>query len=150
MSNPSKAKGTQAETALVNYARIHGFAQAQRLTLSGNQDRGDVILCPGLICEVKAHKVWSDLDIDQWLQETETERVNMETWYNRGSEFRDDFGRPAVPFRAFLVIRRPGKTDPAKWWVIERADPMNVGLEPPIQWRLSDYFDCLRALGWGS
>lgn len=146
MANPSKAKGTAAETALVNYARTHGFAQAQRLTLTGNQDRGDVILCPGLICEVKAHKVWSDLDIDQWLMETERERYNMETWYNVS---RGGLGGE-VPFRAFLVIRRPGKTDPAKWWVIERADPMNVGLEPPIQWRLADYFDCLRALGWGS
>lgn len=144
MSNPSKAKGTQAETALVNYARTHGFAQAQRLTLTGNQDRGDVILCPGLICEVKAHKVWSDLDIDQWLMETETERVNMNQWWNSNASATD------VDFRAFLVIRRPGKADPAKWWVIERADPMNVGLEPPIQWRLADYFDCLRALGWGS
>lgn len=145
MVNKPKAKGTAAETALVNYARTHGFAQAQRLTLTGNQDRGDVILCPGLICEVKAHKVWSDLDIDQWLMETETERVNMTTWWNL------DPGRVThLEFRAFLVLRRPGKTDPAKWWVIERSDPMNVGLEPPIQWRLADYFDCLRALGWGS
>lgn len=147
MANPSKAKGTAAETALVNYARAHGFAQAQRLTLTGNQDRGDVILCPGLICEVKAHKTWSDLDIDQWLTETETEAQNMTEWWNMSrlttiGSWQD--------FRGFLVIRRPGKTDPAKWWVIERADPMNVGLEPPIQWRLADYFDCLKALGWGS
>lgn len=150
MANPSKAKGTAAETALVNYARTHGFAQAQRLTLTGNQDRGDVILCPGLICEVKAHKVWSDLDIDQWLMETETEAKNMTTWWNSTNDWVHNSEIPHITFRGFLVLRRPGKTDPAKWWVIERSDPMNVGLEPPIQWRLADYFDCLRALGWGS
>lgn len=147
MTNPSKAKGTAAETAVVNYARTHGFSQAQRLTLTGNQDRGDIILCPGLICEVKAHKTWTDLDIDQWLDETEQEVHNMWAWWNRDVDKLS--GRP-LAFRGFLVIKRPGKTDPGKWWVIERADPMNVGLEPPIQWRLADYFDCLQALGWSS
>ncbi len=39
MSNPSKAKGTAAETAVVRYARAHGFPHADRLTLSGRYDR---------------------------------------------------------------------------------------------------------------
>ena len=79
MTNPSKAKGTAAETAVVRYARAHGFPLADRLTLSGRYDRGDVLLCPGAILEVKAGKAAQNASYGQilaWLDETERERVN--------------------------------------------------------------------------
>lgn len=149
MSNPSKAKGTAAETALVNWARQNGFAQAQRLALTGTQDRGDIILCPGLIVEVKAHATWTDADIDAWLDETTNEAMNMTLWWNRD---RNDPTDPS--FRAFggiLVLRRPGKADPAKWWVIDWADPCySTGVEIVGQYRLGEYFANLRDAGWGS
>ena len=79
MSNPSKAKGTRAESAVVLYAREHGFPLADRLTLSGRYDRGDIQLTVGAIVEVKAGKAAqaaSPAQIAAWLEETETERVN--------------------------------------------------------------------------
>lgn len=149
MSSPSKAKGTAAETALVNWARQNGFAQAQRLTLTGTQDRGDVILCPGIICEVKHHATWTDADIDQWLEETTNEAVNMTYWWNRGRNPAEP--GPLRTFRGILVLRRPGKTDPAKWWVIDRSDPCySTGVEIVGQYRLGEYFANLRDAGWGS
>lgn len=69
----SKDKGTKAETAVVGCARHSGFPLADRLTLTGRNDRGDVGLCPGVICEVKADK---SLDVAGWLKETATEKVN--------------------------------------------------------------------------
>jgi hypothetical protein len=79
MTNPSKAKGTAAETAVVRYARAHGFPLADRLTLSGRYDRGDVLLAPGAVLEVKAGKAATGASYGQvlaWLDETERERVN--------------------------------------------------------------------------
>ena len=79
MSNPSKAKGTAAETAVVRYARANGFPLADRLTLSGRFDRGDVLLTVGAIAEVKAGKAATGASYNQvlaWLEETERERVN--------------------------------------------------------------------------
>ena len=79
MTNPSKSKGTAAETAVVRYARAHGFPHADRLTLTGRYDRGDVLLAPGAIAEVKAGKAAQGASYNQvlaWLDETERERVN--------------------------------------------------------------------------
>lgn len=79
MVNKPKRIGTAAETAVVRYARAHGFPHADRLTLSGRYDRGDVLLCPGAILEVKAGKAAQAASIGQiraWLEETERERVN--------------------------------------------------------------------------
>jgi hypothetical protein len=79
MANPSKAKGTAAETAVIRYARANGFPLADRLTLSGRYDRGDVLLCPGAVLEVKAGKAATGASYGQvlaWLDETERERVN--------------------------------------------------------------------------
>lgn len=79
MTNRPKMIGTAAETAVVRAARTRGFPHADRLTLTGNNDRGDVGLCPGVIIEAKAGeaaKRASDAQIVTWLAETETERIN--------------------------------------------------------------------------
>lgn len=84
VSNPSKAKGTAAESAVVRYARANGFPLADRLTLSGRYDRGDVLLCPGAILEVKAGKAAQTASYGQilaWLDEAERERVNAAADY---------------------------------------------------------------------
>lgn len=74
--NASKAKGTRAETAVVNYLREQGFVSAHRKVLSGNKDKGDVQITPWCIAEVKAHATVTDGLIEQWLIETETEQGN--------------------------------------------------------------------------
>ena len=84
-------------------ARRLGFPNADRLTLAGRLDRGDVGLCPGVVLEVKggdAARIASDGDIGRWLDETERERVN------------------AHAAHAFLVVQRGhvGAINAHRWW----------------------------------
>jgi len=79
MTNRPKQIGTAGETAVVRAARTRGFPNADRLTLTGSLDRGDIGLAPGVIVEVKsgeAARRASDQKIAKWLLETERERVN--------------------------------------------------------------------------
>lgn len=75
MSNP---KGTRAETALVRYVRQHGFEQADRIPRKGARDEGDVVLCPGVIAEVKnVPSKYSTIRTPWlWLEQAEVERLN--------------------------------------------------------------------------
>ena len=52
----SKAKGTAAETAVVRFLRAVGFTQAERRTLGGTQDRGDIAGVPGVVIEVTVRR----------------------------------------------------------------------------------------------
>lgn len=79
MVNPSKAKGTAAETAIVKYAQGLGFPFAERIPLHGNHDHGDIRLAPGLILEVKAGKSAQTASLGQvcrWMSEAMTEARN--------------------------------------------------------------------------
>lgn len=69
----SRAKGTAAETGLVNFLRAHGWPHAERRALHGANDKGDVAGTPGVCWESKSAV---RLDLPGWLRETETERVN--------------------------------------------------------------------------
>jgi hypothetical protein len=145
MVNRPKNIGTAAETAVVRAARPRGFPGADRLTLTGALDRGDVGLCPGVIVEVKggdAARTASDGMIDGWLIETERERVNA------GADV------------AFLVTQRAG-VGPAnahRWWAWWRyswiADLGRTGIHPrligiPVRMQLGDALQLLRAAGYG-
>lgn len=68
-----RGKGTWAETAVAEYASYSGFPHADRLPRAGNKDRGDVGLCPGVICEVKNCTKWG---FPAWLRETAAEKAN--------------------------------------------------------------------------
>lgn len=77
--NRSKARGTAVETAVTRFAQGYGFPHADRRALAGSLDRGDVLLCPGVILECKGGataETASDALIGSWLAETERERVN--------------------------------------------------------------------------
>ena len=74
MVNKPRIKGTFAETVVVNYLRDNGFPYAERRTLKGAKDRGDVAGCPGLCFEVKYAGV--NLKISSWLGETDVESLN--------------------------------------------------------------------------
>jgi len=69
----NKAKGTSAETAVVNYLIEQGFLHAERRALTGVNDKGDVAGLPGVCIEVKAHKSYS---IPAWLKELAAEKIN--------------------------------------------------------------------------
>ena len=74
MANPSKQKGTAAETAVVRYLLEHGVIAA-RVPLAGAADIGDVHALNGrIVIEVKSRKAHpSPAQIAAWMAETDRE-----------------------------------------------------------------------------
>lgn len=76
--NPSKDKGTRAETAVVRHCQTL-FPNAERRALRGSNDVGDILLRPGVIVEVKAGKAAQYASLRQigaWIAETQREVDN--------------------------------------------------------------------------
>lgn len=97
---PSHAKGTRAETALVNWLKEHGRPNVERRALQGTRDRGDIAGTPGVVWEVKAG---ARLEIPRWLAETASEKAN------------DGAGV------GLLVVKPKGFGDArvGDWWVVQ-------------------------------
>ena len=82
MANPSKAKGTAAETAVVRLAAAMGIP-AKRVALAGAADQGDVWLWPEgdgarVVVEVKSRsKAWTWTEIHKWWAEAEAEALRV-------------------------------------------------------------------------
>lgn len=93
--NRSQAKGTTAETAVVNWLKEHGFPYAERRALSGAQDRGDIANVPGVVIEVKN---CARLALAEWVDEAQHEADNA-----RVSVFA-------------VVHKRPRKGNPGEWY----------------------------------
>jgi len=70
----SKQKGTLAETAVAEFLK-HTFPAVERRTLSGANDKGDIAGVPGCVIEVKNQRTYK---IQEWMKETETERLNAQ------------------------------------------------------------------------
>lgn len=90
---------------MVRALRSRGFPHAERRALAGTNDLGDIVGTPGIVWEVKggeAAKTASDGLIDEWLAETDTERVNA----------RADVG--------VLVVQRRsvGAPNAHRWWAL--------------------------------
>ena len=147
MANPSKRKGTAAETAAVKAARRLGFPLADRHPLKGAKDEGDIWLCPGLIVEVKARKTRPSAgQIEDWLDETLAETHNAHA----------DFG--------FLLFRQPGIPEsraecwPAyfKWnWLMRQTSSLIADLPLAHEWatvsmEYGALLKILRRMGWGT
>lgn len=77
MANPSKARGTAAESAVVTYLQSRGWNHAERRTLTGAKDKGDVAgiygVAGAVVVEVKACKTQS---VPAWLREAKAEQHN--------------------------------------------------------------------------
>jgi hypothetical protein len=93
----SKAKGTAWESAIVQFLRNAGAAQAERRALAGSSDRGDIAGIPGVVIEAKSA---ARLDLAGWLKEAEAERVNA------GADL------------ALVWAKRRGKTSPGAGYVL--------------------------------
>lgn len=142
--NRPRQIGTYAETAVVRYARTVGFPWADRVALHGVRDVGDVTLCPGVIVEVKAGQAAAhatDLDVENWLDQTDRERLNA---------------RAAV---GFLVLQRAhvGAPNAGRWWAYWRLSWLGEltghdlpGGHVPARMRVADALDLLRAVGYGT
>lgn len=138
--NRSKQIGTRGETAVATYARGNGFPGAERRALSGSSDRGDILLCPGVILEVKAGAMAqgaSDKQVEAWWQETVREIENADA----------ELG--------MLVMARKGVgvSNVHRWWavlplvlVVDRGWPIRGGL---VRMHLSDGLLLLRHWGYG-
>lgn len=75
----AKDKGTRGETGVVRYLRENGFPHAERSSLKGVADTGDITGTPGITWEVKCGeqaKYPSVLQVDRWMAELERERIN--------------------------------------------------------------------------
>jgi HJR/Mrr/RecB family endonuclease len=73
VSNPARRKGTDFETAVVDYLSAHGFPYAERRAQRGSKDAGDVAGVVGWVLEVKNHKA---LDLGPWVTEAATEAAH--------------------------------------------------------------------------
>lgn len=95
--NRPKQKGTAAETGVIRALHQMGWPGAERRTLSGSNDRGDVNAHSGFVMECKDTKKWS---VPKWMRETEAERINASAAYG------------------ILVIKAPGIGAPnARRWI---------------------------------
>lgn len=92
----SKAKGTAAETAIVNYLNELGF-RAMRRPTEGKNDKGDIYVQDSdITIEVKN---CVRMELSEWLKEASTERDNAGT-------------RSGVVWH-----KKKGTTDPGQWYV---------------------------------
>ena len=134
--------GTAAESAVVKYLQANGFNQAERRALRGQFDVGDITGTPGLIWEIKggdAARNASDAQIESWLFETETERLNAAA----------DIG--------VLVVVRPRKNVRDWWAAMWGGDFASLyaglyqryALDIPIRTQLHHVVDLLRLNGYG-
>lgn len=74
MSNPKKAKGTAAETAVVNYLK-ETWGSVERRALAGSADKGDISGIPNVCIEIKDHK---KMVLSGWIKELDEEMKNAE------------------------------------------------------------------------
>jgi len=142
--NRPRAIGTYAETAVARAARARGFPAADRIALHGSLDIGDVRLTPDVVVEVKGGEAarWcSDLDVQNWLDQTARERDNAHA---------------AV---AFLVVQRGrvGGPNAARLWAYWRlgwiADlsycQTFTARHVVVRMLLGEALDLVRAAGYG-
>ena len=104
MTNPSKARGTAYETALVGWLQTHGHPYAERRTLAGAHDRGDIAGIPGVVLEAKNCKT-----------------IALAAWVD---ELAVEIGNAGVDIGA-VVIRRRGTSDVGRSYAVMPLDVFN-------------------------
>lgn len=134
MANPARDKGTKAESGVVRYLQSTYWPYAERRSLNGALDKGDITGTPGLCWEVKSAAViqwWG------WIQEAVIEAANC----NGAMEI--------------LVVKPPrvGFTDVGGWyaamsiptfrWIKEGAE---VYVTEPTLYRQVSFPGLLRAV----
>lgn len=113
----AKQKGTRWETRIVEYLREHGFPHAERRTLNGTKDRGDVNAAPGLVIEAKDQQrhSWA-----AWLDEATEEGRNADAeiaavWAHRRGRAGAGEGYVVMDGHTFVrLLRLAGYGDAAE------------------------------------
>ena len=100
MSNPPKARGTRAETAVVRYLTGQGIP-AHRVALAGAADHGDIWVAGGrMVIEVKSRQsLPSHTQVRDWRWEASEEASRV----------------PACDI-SVLIVKRPGSAEVGQWW----------------------------------
>lgn len=111
MSNPSKARGTAAETGLLRWFRSVD-RDARRNPPAGSHDIGDLT-------------VWDALGNETVVEVKHYAGERMSTALAKGVTELEAEKRNAGTERGVLVVRRPGKTDPGLWYAVRlvKDDP---------------------------
>jgi hypothetical protein len=91
----SKAKGTAWETKVVHALRLAGFVHAERRSLNGVSDRGDVAGVIGTVIETKNCQ---RTELAEWVDEAERERRNDGARYGVVWHHRRGRSEPADGF----------------------------------------------------
>jgi len=99
-----RAKGTRAETGVVEFLRQNGFPYAERRALHGALDKGDITGIPGVVIEVKDHKTITLAEFVSELKE-EVNNANAET------------GVAVIKRRGTLQVGDWYAVMPVSWWV---------------------------------
>ena len=105
MANPSKARGTAAESLVADYLRNFAWPTAERRALAGATDKGDIAGVPLTCIEVKSCKTF---DLAGWCNELEVERHNANAQHGA------------------VIAKRRGTLDVGRWYAIQ---PVSVYLD---------------------
>jgi hypothetical protein len=97
-----KAKGRNAETAVVEYMRANGWPIAERRRLAGVADMGDVAGVHGVVLEVKAEK---RIVLASYMDELAAEIMNAERTYG-------------YPHIGAAVVKRRGTLNAGEWYAV--------------------------------
>jgi hypothetical protein len=128
----AKAMGTAVETAAVNWLKLNGFPQAERLPLAGSLDRGDLRLCrePTVIAECK--RAQRGLQLVPWMRELEVEIGNAGATTGLLIAKQKGVGDKRVgrwvggmSYDAFVSLYG-NWLDAGKWFDVESVSPMHV------------------------
>lgn len=145
MTNRPRDIGTWTTTSVIRYLRANGFPGAELRNQAGEHDKGDIvgIIDVGIECKGgKAAENASDLDVERWLAETETERINANA----------EIG--------LLVMKRKGigRERAGQWWVVMPRWTLELlcgyafaDMEDtaPVRMHLADVVTLLRREGYG-
>lgn len=125
MTNRPRAKGTSAETAVVNWWRAQGERLVDRHALHGSHDVGDINGVPDLVQSVKFVGKGKPMNISGWLNELADMRRNVAARTVRDIAQPTEFDHELPA--GVLIIRRSGYPDVGQWYaVMELGDWWNL------------------------
>jgi len=115
MVNPSKAKGTGWESAIVTCMVRAGWPDVERRALQGILDRGDIAGGPGVVIEAKNAR---QVCLAGWLDEANAEADNANAdvgavWFKRRGKTNPLDGYVLMDGATFLWLLRKGGYAPS-------------------------------------
>ena len=76
--NPNGARGARWEKSCVEYLIPNGFPECERRHVEGTNDRGDLVLPPGLVIECKDEQ---RINLPEYMRELAVEMANADAAY---------------------------------------------------------------------